>query len=52
MTNNSTNINKPNIHLSLQIIENKNTIILDTNKNVVGLNEIPLFQLSAISRLS
>jgi len=27
MTNNSTNINKANIHPSLQIIENKNTII-------------------------
>jgi hypothetical protein len=27
-------------------------LALDTYKNVAGLNEIPLFQLSAISRLS
>ena len=61
VTNNSTNINQATNNLSLQIIENKNTIISDGNPGagfrhvhkcggVKTPNEIPLFSLSSISR--
>ena len=61
VTNNSTNINKANNHLSLQIIEHKNTTFPDGNPGagfghvhtfggVKTPNEIPLFPLSALSR--
>ena len=61
VTNNYTNINKANDHLSLQINEHKNTAFSDGNPGtgfrhvhkcggVKTPNEIPLFPLSAILR--